>query len=98
MSYYGIFIYSLKHKNRSIIFPISCPEMKSQLYDLLTQTNEMYHILSPKLKENSQNLTDHLNTEIPNLYNVSRIYITIKSINYTKSKLGLNYNILNIFF
>ncbi|OAG30089.1 hypothetical protein NEIG_01122 [Nematocida sp. ERTm5] len=98
MLYYGICVCTLKETNNSIVSIIACPEMKSQLHELFNKNNKMYCMLSPEIRENCQKLKDCLNIQISDLYNFSKIHITIKSVNYTKSKLGLHYNILNIFF
>ncbi|KAI5168274.1 hypothetical protein NEIRO03_2532, partial [Nematocida sp. AWRm78] len=98
MLYYGICIYTERKTSKSYIIPILCPKMKTRLQELLNENNEMHHMLSSELKKKIARLKKYINENIRDIHNVSRIHITVKSVNYTKSKLGLHYNILNIFF
>ncbi|KAI5165223.1 hypothetical protein NEIRO03_0181 [Nematocida sp. AWRm78] len=95
---YGVCIYILNDAAKSIKVPILCPIMKSHLDSLLSEENKMHHMLSPILKKNIQKLKDHQNINPEVVYNASEIYITVKNVNYTKSKLGLHYNILSSIF
>ncbi|KAI5125449.1 hypothetical protein NEPAR08_0124 [Nematocida parisii] len=95
---YGVCIYTPNGATKSIKVPILCPIMKSHLDGLLSEENEMHHMLSPILKKNIQKLKDHQNINPDEVYNASEVYITVKNVNYTKSKLGLHYNILSSIF
>ncbi|EIJ93771.1 hypothetical protein NEPAR06_1761 [Nematocida parisii] len=92
---YGTCIYTRKSADQSFTIPLTCPEMKTRMNGLLTKNNKMRSMLSPTLKENIKDLKAYINqtTYIPP--DVSKIHICVKNINYTKSKLGLHYNILN---
>ncbi|KAI5130748.1 hypothetical protein NEPAR03_2193, partial [Nematocida parisii] len=80
------------------VVPLLCPEMKTHMNDLFCEDHEMHHMLSPSLKENIEGLKENLGINISDILNVSKLYITIKDINYTKSKLGLHYTIMNSIF
>ncbi|KAI5144761.1 hypothetical protein NEPAR07_1256 [Nematocida parisii] len=96
---YGICIYRKGTTNPCFtVVPLLCPEMKTHMNDLFCEDHEMHHMLSPSLKENIEGLKENLGINISDILNVSKLYITIKDINYTKSKLGLHYTIMNSIF
>ncbi|OAG32420.1 hypothetical protein NEIG_02525 [Nematocida sp. ERTm5] len=92
---YGICIYTRKSTDQSFTIPLTCPEMKTRMNELLTKNNKMHSMLSPILKENIEDLKTYINQAPYILPDISRIHISVKNVNYTKSKLGLHYNILN---
>ncbi|EIJ88459.1 hypothetical protein NEQG_01149, partial [Nematocida parisii ERTm3] len=98
MAYYSVFIYTLKDTNKTNIIPLFCLDLKERMNSLLSEGSEMDNIINPIFKEKGKNFKDYLNERIPNVYDISKVHISVKNVNYTKSKLGLNYNILNIFF
>ncbi|KAI5130945.1 hypothetical protein NEPAR03_2244, partial [Nematocida parisii] len=96
---YGVCIYTKKNMP-SKIFTVSllCSEMKTRMEGLFCEDHEMHHMLSPRLKENTQYLNNFQDIDTLDVLNISKLYITIKEVNYTKSKLGLHYTILNSLF
>ncbi|KAI5167702.1 hypothetical protein NEIRO03_1986 [Nematocida sp. AWRm78] len=95
---YGICIYTRKSTGKSNIVSLLCPEMKALIAALFNKENEMHHMLSPALKRNIENLKTPQSIEEFDISDMSRIYISLKNVNYTKSKLGIHYNILNAVF
>ncbi|KAI5185337.1 hypothetical protein NEIRO03_2002 [Nematocida sp. AWRm78] len=96
---YGICIYSKKaQKPCFTVVPLLCPEMKNHMNDLFCEDHEMHHMLSPRLKENIKHLKKNHSINISDVLNISKLCITIKDVNYTKSKLGLHYTIMNSMF
>ncbi|KAI5168275.1 hypothetical protein NEIRO03_2533 [Nematocida sp. AWRm78] len=98
MAYYSVFIYTLKDTNKTNTIPLFCSELKEHMNNLLSGGSEMDNIINPIFKENGKKFKDYLNEKMPSVYDISKVHISVKNVNYTKSKLGLNYNILNIFF
>ncbi|EIJ87587.1 uncharacterized protein NEPG_02213 [Nematocida parisii ERTm1] len=92
---YGLCIYTKKSTGESFTISLLCPEMRAFMNELFSKDNEMYYILSPPLKENIESLKNSLPIDLSDILN---IYISIKNVNYTKSKLGLHYNIMNALF
>ncbi|OAG32419.1 hypothetical protein NEIG_02524 [Nematocida sp. ERTm5] len=95
---YGICIYTRKSTGKSNIVPLLCPEMKALIAALFNKENEMHHMLSPALKRNIEFIKIHQRINIFDTSDVSKVCISIKNVNYTKSKLGIHYNILSAFF
>ncbi|KAI5166122.1 hypothetical protein NEIRO02_0982 [Nematocida sp. AWRm79] len=92
---YGLCIYTKKSTRERFTISLLCPEMRAFMNELLSKDNEMYYMFSPPLKENLENLKNSLPIDP---LDISNICISIKNVNYTKSKLGLHYNIMNALF
>ncbi|KAI5166911.1 hypothetical protein NEIRO03_1802 [Nematocida sp. AWRm78] len=95
---YGLCIYTRSEAKESITIPLICSEMKALMDELFSEHNEMHHMLSPAVKENIKHLKRHQNIRPFEVSDMSNIYISIKNNNYTKSKLGLHYNIMSVIY
>ncbi|KAI5165705.1 hypothetical protein NEIRO02_0619 [Nematocida sp. AWRm79] len=96
---YGVCIYTKKNiLLKSFIVPLLCPEMKTRMDGLFCEDHEMHHMLSPSLKKKKKKLKNFQDINSLDISSISKIYICLKEVNYTKSKLGLHYNILNSLF
>ncbi|KAI5131278.1 hypothetical protein NEPAR04_2417 [Nematocida parisii] len=95
---YGICIYTRKSTGKSNIVPLLCSRMKILMDELFGKYNGMYDMLSPASKRNIEFIKTHQDINTSEISDISKIHICIKNVNYTKSKLGIHYNILNTFF
>ncbi|EIJ89372.1 hypothetical protein NEPAR06_0481 [Nematocida parisii] len=95
---YGLCICTRVGVKESVTIPLVCLEMKSLMDDLFSKHSEMHHMLSPAVKENIQHLKRHRNMHPFEISDISNIYISIKRNNYTKSKLGLHYNLMSVIY
>ncbi|KAI5127109.1 hypothetical protein NEPAR04_0780 [Nematocida parisii] len=96
---YGICIYTKLGSSRCQFASVLCPDFKNRINNLVSiDNNPMYERLSPLLKKNIHELNNLPPIDMSDISNISKVTITVKNINYMLSKLGIHYDIFDVFF
>ncbi|OAG30770.1 hypothetical protein NEIG_00254 [Nematocida sp. ERTm5] len=96
---YGICIYTKLGSSKCHFASVLCPDFKNRINILVSRNNNpMYEQLSPLLKKNIHELNNLPPINISDISDISKVSITVKNINYMLSKLGIHYDIFDVFF